>query len=317
MSGKYERNRSTRKLDRNYQREFNRLLYKEEECKGSKASSKMVNSRRPSSNNDPYECRCRCSLSTALLHVIRPHAAIVFAPADSEPSDGGTIAVDMMNGPRAIKGLQHGSAFGLIVDTLRDIDRGAHNSLKQWAKQLNLTDSAKKCNDRVVLADMVRAWSFAGLSDSQIVERAEELIQGKIRARTASQESAERAKEIEIRNNIAIIKPNQNTSVKHLWRRGALVAVRESKIGMAINLSPRGQRLGLHLGELKELIPNHWFIHPEGFLACHGSSKCPKNPRDSGISLDDLATVVSTWIKSHENPDNFTDAQIAKACVSN
>ena len=257
------------------------------------------------------------AFSTALLHVIRPNAAIVFAPADSEPSDGGTIAVDMMNGPRAIKGLQHGSAFGLIVDTLRDIDRGAHNSLKQWAKQLNLTDSGKKCNDRVVLADMVRAWSFAGLSDSEIVERAEELIEGKIRARASSQESAERAKEVLIRNNIAIIKPNQKTSVKHLWRRGALVAVRESKIGMAINLSPRGQRLGLHLGELKELIPNHWFIHPEGFLACHGSSKCPKNPRNSGISLDDLATVVSTWIKSHENPDNFTDAPIAKACVSN
>ena len=66
----------------------------------SKASSKMVNSRRPIVIMTHMNVDADAAFSTALLHVIRPHAAIVFAPADSEPSDGGTIAVDRMNGPR-------------------------------------------------------------------------------------------------------------------------------------------------------------------------------------------------------------------------
>ena len=240
------------------------------------------------------------AFSAALLHTLRPHATIVFAPADHSPQDGGTIAIDMSNGPRAVKGLEQGSAFGLIVNVLKDIDNGVHHALKKWAAQLDLTDSAKACNDRVVLADMVRSWSLAGLDDYSIVERAGELLLGTIRGCKKSKESFERAKNVPIQNGIAILKPGMNTSAKNLFRLGALAVVRESKIGMAINLSPRAQRVGLHLGELSGNLPPNWFIHECGFLACYGSNKAPKNPANSGLKLAELVKVVQNWLVGHE-----------------
>ena len=52
-------------------------------------------------------------------------------------------------------------------------------------------------------------------------------------------------------------------------------------------------------------------------MACFGSVKAPKDYRDSGISIDDLTTVVKTWIKSHENADAFAASLIARAGFPN
>ena len=39
-------------------------------------------------------------------------------------------------------------------------------------------------------------------------------------------------------------------------------------------------------------MPERWFIHPNGFIACYGSMKGKKNPEDSGITLATLCKEV-------------------------
>ena len=89
------------------------------------------------------------AFSAALLKVLKPHAALAFVRADEEIQDERTIAVDLSNGSRTVKGLEVGSAFGLIVETMRDIDKPVFKA-KALGKQLNLTDSGKHCHDNVV-----------------------------------------------------------------------------------------------------------------------------------------------------------------------
>ena len=121
------------------------------------------------------------AFSAALLKVLKPNAAIVFVRADSTISQPEVIAVDLMNGESAVKGLGVGSSFGLIVFSLKQSDPSFYKTLKPWANQLNLTDQAKRCKDAVVLADMVSAWRSVGLDDRTIVDRAEELLLGKLK----------------------------------------------------------------------------------------------------------------------------------------
>ena len=55
------------------------------------------------------------AFSAALLSVLKPKAQVVFVSADSVIDDGRTLGVDLSKGDRTIKGLNVGSAFGLLV----------------------------------------------------------------------------------------------------------------------------------------------------------------------------------------------------------
>ena len=98
------------------------------------------------------------AFSAALLQILRPQAGLKFVRADAEITDESCLAVDLCEGPRAVKGLEEGSAFGLIIITMKEIDRPVYKALRRWGNQLNLTDSGKNCNDSVVLAELVTCW---------------------------------------------------------------------------------------------------------------------------------------------------------------
>ena len=67
-------------------------------------------------------------------------------------------------------------------------------------------------------------------------------------------------------------------------------------------ISKEMSRKGIKLNELSPLLePKGWFVHPEGFLACYGSVKAPKDHCDSGFNLTDIETFITTWLKSHIN----------------
>lgn len=229
------------------------------------------------------------AFSAALLRCLRPKAGIIFVRADGEISDPKVIAVDLMEGKSAVKGLEVGSAFGLIVNELKSRNKVYYNSLKPWAEQLNLTDQAKRCNDRVVLAAMVNAWKAAGLDDSAIVERATELLQGmlKIGIRRVRQRKA--AKKIPINNKVAVLGEEDHVRSADLFARGALAVVRKSKDGMAVLLSKSARKMGLNLSQLNDEEMDGWFFHPDGFIASFGGKKAPKNPDESKVTIKSLA----------------------------
>lgn len=229
------------------------------------------------------------AFSAALLRCLRPKAGVIFVRADGEISDPKVIAVDLMEGKSAVKGLEVGSAFGLIVNELKSRNKVYYNSLKPWAEQLNLTDQAKRCKDRVVLAAMVNAWKAAGLDDSAIVERATELLQGmlKIGKRRVRQKKA--AKKIPISNKVAVIGPEDHVRSADLFARGALAVVRKSKDGMAVLLSKSARKMGLNLTQLNDEEMDGWFFHPDGFMASFGGKKAPKDPEDSKVTIKSLA----------------------------
>ena len=240
------------------------------------------------------------AFSAALLHVLRPHAELKFVRADWCIKAKNCIAVDLSKGPRAVKGLQPGSAFGLVVNVMRDIDRPVHDALRDWGAQLNLTDSGKRCRDKVSLAELTSCWKSLRLSDMEIVERAEELIRGKIASQRKHLERQEAAAGVPIINGVAILGPDVRVTAGDLFRREAIAVVRESNIGMGVNLSKNAQNKGIRLTECKNLLPKDWFIHPAGYLAAYGSAKAPKNPADSGLKLAELAKIIQKWLAGHE-----------------
>ncbi len=240
------------------------------------------------------------AFSAALLHVLRPHAHVKFVRADSCIKAANYIAVDLLEGPRAVKGLRPGSAFGLVVNVMRDIDRPVHDALRDWAAQLNLTDSGKYCRDKVSLAELTTCWKALGLRDKGIVEKAEELIRGKITSHRKHLEHKAVAEKVPIVEGVAVVKANVRVKAVDLFRRGAIAVVRESKIGMCVNLSKQAQNKGIRLTQCKKLLPKSWFIHPAGFLASYGSAKAPKNPTDSGLKLAELAGIIQKWLAGHE-----------------
>jgi len=71
------------------------------------------------------------------------------------------------------------------------------------------------------------------------------------------------------------------------------------------------------LQELKPMLPEGWFVHPDGFMACFGSVKAPKDYKKSGIHINDLVTIIKTWIKSHENADEFAKGILARSALFN
>lgn len=238
------------------------------------------------------------AFSAALLHVLKPNAPIVFVRADSTISQPEVIAVDLMNGTSAVKGLGIGSAFGLIVSTLKQSNPAYYKVLKPWAKQLNLTDQAKYCNDAVVLADMVSAWRSVGLDDRMIVERAGELLLGKLKFTQRRERQKAHASKIQIQGEVAVLGPEDHVPAKQLFQRGAKAVVREGKDGMAVILSKKAQESGLLLADLKSSLNEEWFFHPDGFLASYGGPKAPKNPSEAGITIKSLAKRTRKLIKA-------------------
>ena len=229
--------------------------------------------------------------SAALLQTLRPTVPVAFLRADVEIETEEVIVVDMMNGPRAVKGQAQGSAFGLLVTAIRKSHPLMHKIMKPWAKQLNLTDQAKNCNDRVVLADLVNAWKACGLEDRDILERAVELVSGKWNRAKRRQQQSERAASIPIENGIAVLGVEDHVQAKDLFHRKALAVVRENENGMAIVLSKKAQQPGLNLSSLKSdgMFGEDWFFHPDGWLASYGGPKAPKDPKEAGITIAALA----------------------------
>ena len=240
------------------------------------------------------------AFSAALLKVLRPHAVLQFVRADFITVDERSIAVDLSEGSRAVKGLGVGSAFGLIVEVMKEIDRPVYNALKNWAKQLNLTDSGKYTRDGVVLADIVNAWYLLNFNDLKIVSRAEEMIKGKILSAKRNHEQKKAAETVIIKEGIALVPKGINVKAGHLFKRGAKAVIRQSKFGQSVMISKKLLEKGISLTEIISLLPNGWFVHPQGFLAAFGTVKAPKDFRKSGIKLEDFVMVIKTWIKSHE-----------------
>ena len=237
------------------------------------------------------------AFSAALLRVIKPNAAVVFVRADSIISLPEVIAVDLINGDSAVKGLGVGSAFGLVVSTLKQSNPTYFKALKPWAKQLNLTDQAKRCHDAVVLADMVSAWRSIGLDDRTIVSRAGELLLGKLKFIQRRERQKVDASKIQIQGGVAVLGPDDHVPAKQLFQRGAKAVVRQGKDGMAVILSRQAQESGISVAGLESSLTEQWFIHPDGFLASYGGPKAPKDPTESGITLKSLAKRTRKLIK--------------------
>jgi hypothetical protein len=237
------------------------------------------------------------AFSAALLRVIKPNAAVVFVRADSIISLPEVIAVDLMNGDSAVKGLGVGSAFGLVVSTLKQSNPTYFKALKPWAKQLNLTDQAKRCHDAVILADMVSAWRSIGLDDRTIVSRAGELLLGKLKFIQRRERQKVEASMIQIQGGVAVLGPDDHVPAKQLFQRGAKAVVRQGKDGMAVILSRRAQKDGISVAGLESSLTEQWFIHPDGFLASYGGPKAPKDPAESGVTLKSLAKRTRKLIK--------------------
>jgi len=237
------------------------------------------------------------AFSAALLRVMKPNATIVFVRADSTISQPEVIAVDLMNGDSAVKGLGFGSSFGLIVSTLKQSDFSLYKVLKPWGNQLNLTDQAKPCKDAVVLADMVSAWRSIGLDDKTIVCRAEELLFGKLKFIRRREQQQKLASKIPIQGGVAVLGPDDNVPAKQLFQRGAKAVVRQGKDGMAVILSRRAKESGISVANLQSSLNEQWFIHPDGFLASYGGPKAPKDPTESGVTLKSLAKRTRKLIK--------------------
>jgi hypothetical protein len=240
--------------------------------------------------------------SAALLSVLKPDAQVIFVSADIEIDDSRTLAVDLSKGERSIKGLDVGSAFGLLVNGMKSIDKPVHRALRRWAQQLNLTDSGKACPDAVVLAELVKAWRSIGLGDEGCFERAKELISGKINSERSDSKQKHLAKSVKIQNGIAVIADGSKIRAAHVFNQGAKALVRESEVGHSIMISRQLVRKGIKLTELSPLLEEKgWFVHPLGFIACYGSVKAPKNFIESGFNLQQIVLLVSTWLLSHTN----------------
>lgn len=240
------------------------------------------------------------AFSAALLSVLKPKAQVVFVSADSEIEDSRTLGVDLSNGERTIKGLDVGSAFGLLVLGMKSIDLPIYRALRSWAFQLNLTDSGKGCRDAVVLAELVKAWRSLGMGDKGCFKRAKELIEGKIKSERIDMKQKELSSKVNIKNGVAVISNGSKIRGAHVFNQGAKVLIRESEVGHSIMISKEMTRKGIKLNELSPLLePRGWFIHPEGFLACYGSVKAPKDHSESGFCLDEIESFISTWLLSH------------------
>lgn len=239
--------------------------------------------------------------SAALLKVLRPTTPLRFVRADEEINDEKVLAVDLSNGSSAVKGIEIGSAFGVIVEALRTLDYPVYNLFKDWAKQLNLTDSGKNTRDSVVLAQMVRAWKncWGKDRDMKIVSEGMLLIAGMIKDARNYEQQKQIASKVEIVDNIAVISDGTKVKASLLFKRGAHAVIRQSSCGHCVLISKNLQNKGINLTALRNVFPS-WFFHESGFMMSYGSVKAPKDYKESGKTLEQIVAIVDTWIRSYE-----------------
>jgi len=236
-------------------------------------------------------------LSVAIIRLVKPEVELRFVPANTTVTDTDAIAVDMLNGPRAVKGLKQGSAFGLIVETLASRDKVWKIAFGKWAKQLNITDSGKYCKDALLFVQLVRSWRVIGLDDAVIVDRAEEILRGRMKIVCLEKESRKATKDIPIHNGVALVLEGMSADRHTLFKRGVRAVIYHGEsFGQCVMLSKKELATGRTLGELDGRLPDHWFIHPAGFLAAHGTKKAPQSLETSGISLETLCALISSWL---------------------
>jgi hypothetical protein len=152
----------------------------------------------------------------------------------------------------------------------------------------------------VVLAELVKAWRSLGMGDTGCFKRAKELIEGKIKTERSDAKQQDLAQKVQIKNGVAVISNGYKIRAAHVFERGAKVLIRESEVGHSIMISKELTRKGIKLNELCPLLePKGWFVHQEGFLACYGSVKAPKNFSDSGFQISQIESFITTWLLSH------------------
>lgn len=243
------------------------------------------------------------AFSAALMLMVREGAQgpnstdIEFLPTDATVDSEDALAVDMMNGSSAIKGIDTGSAFGELVSILVKAELIPHRLYKNFAEQLNLTDSGKRCNDRVALAGLVKSWTYSGLCDREIVSRAREILGGMMKGMVKHRRRRIVSSRMPIHDGVALNLSGGGLDRRTLSRRGAFLVINQHEdIGQSVVLTSRGTRAELDLNDLRGALPERWFIHPNGFIACYGSMKGKKNPEDSGITLATLCKEVHDWL---------------------
>ena len=220
-----------------------------------------------------------------------------FLPTDATVDAEDALAVDMMNGSSAIKGIDTGSAFGELVSILVKAELIPYRLYKNFAEQLNLTDSGKRCNDRVALAGLVKSWTYSGLCDREIVSRAREILEGMMKGMVKHRRRRIVSSRMPIHDGVALNLSGGGLDRRTLSRRGAFLVINQHEdIGQSVVLTSRGTRAELDLNDLSGALPERWFIHPNGFIACYGSMKGKKNPEDSGITLATLCKEVHDWL---------------------
>ena len=242
------------------------------------------------------------AFSAGLLSVLKPNAQVVFVSADSVIEDVRTLGVDLSNGEQTIKGMDVGSAFGLLVLGMKSVDPPVYRALRPWAHQLNLTDSGKGCRDNVVLAQLVKAWRSLGMGDKGCFKRAKELIEGMVKSERSNMKQKQMATEVKVTNGVAVISNGNKIRAGFIFKQGAKALIRESEVGHSIMISKELTSKGIKLNELAPLLePKGWFVHPEGFLACFGCVKAPKDHRDSGYTIEEIECFITGWVLSHAN----------------
>ncbi len=237
------------------------------------------------------------AFSAALMLLLNPDARLEFHPSDQVADESNVLAVDMMNGPCAVKGLKTGSAFGALLEVLNENRkrRKMVKALRPWADQLNLTDSGKKVEDRVVLADLVTNWRAVGLDDREMVQRALEQVLGRAIMAERREKNRLLSKKIPVDGAVAIIKGESRYNVRELEKRGALILVHESQHGHCVRLTRKAQLLGLNLTEVHNKFPEDWFAHEAGFILAFGTKKAPKDYLQSGINLKNIVSIMNQY----------------------
>ena len=238
------------------------------------------------------------AFSAALMLLMRREdVELEFLPTDATVDAEDALAVDMMNGNSAIKGIETGSAFGELVSLLVEANLIPKRLYKKMALQLNLTDSGKRCNDRITLAGLVKSWKYAGLEDRDIVSRAHEILLGMRKGWSAHSRRREKCTSMPIQDGIALNLTGGGLDRRTLARRGAYLVINQhDDVGQSVVLTKLGSRTKLDLNDLEDALPDSWFIHPGGFIACFGSMKAKKDPSKSGISLEELCKAVRDWL---------------------
>ncbi|MHA1278239.1 MAG: hypothetical protein ACTSQ8_13705 [Candidatus Helarchaeota archaeon] len=245
------------------------------------------------------------AFSTALILSLQtnPQPVLFVDSTDTDIHDN-VILLDLELGENSIKGDGVGSCFGLLVEVMNKLDPVFCNYLRTIANHLNRTDTGK--NDFHSYLDphyLIRWWRLAGLGDEEILHTIYLLFKG-------MQKSVEKEGEAQIylktygrKEKFCMIVENPPKDAKihkFVFRNGTDAYIyfntRPEEMGMGIIINPKLQQEGFSCKYLKNKLPEEWIILEH--MAFWGSLKIPKNPAQSGISLENFVRIVNKQIKS-------------------